>query len=43
MIFGNSLAPFWVVMVPETCGFDIIILPVVVYSIIVHKLVDVTA
>ena len=30
-------------MVPETGGLDVIILPIVVYSIVVHKLVDVTA
>ena len=43
MVFGNSLAPFRVVMIPETGGLDVIILPIVVYSIVVHKLVDVTA
>ena len=43
MIFGNSLTPFWVVMIPETSRLDVVILPVVVNSVIVHKLVDVTA
>ena len=43
MVFGNSLAPFRVVMIPETGGLDVIILPIVVYSIVIHKLVDVTA
>ena len=43
MIFGNTFAPFRVVMIPETSRFDVIILPVVVYSVVVHKLVDVMA
>ena len=43
MIFGNTFAPFRVVMIPETSRLDVVILPVVVYSIIVHKLVDVMA